>query len=550
MRTRIIFSVKILSLIAILNTTLLLSSANAENKSPEAKELLRDTDFKDKSLWFRKSATIVDSAPALVGKMIELAPAKAKEDSFSYGGTRIENIPVNHKLHFKCLLQSEFDGQVLNLNTFAYNKAGKLVKQWTNEFKPPSKRWRSFCADFVAPSDTNYLTLWIINKTKHTNFFAEPSLIAGSFERAKITATSSYPENSVPRDNKVLLATFVTDVKAASGSSTGIITFPIPSLYKEQIPLTFNLHTEPADALVNYKIHKRQDGLNYVCEATIQPPRKGAKVIWQSLVFVGGSDRHKPPKATAMVPANTAPWLRSTPCVQSDDAAIRAKAEELAKNAPDLESYARKVIKFTSQNKGHGLPFKALDAKNALGCGGSCTSRANLGAALLRARGIPARTVSHLPAWCTSKMFEHWLTEYWHPGEGWVPLETTLESYQPPQNTYVTLAISSTADEDKAADPVHLRVIMPGAAYLSGNELTGNFYPAHLPDTNGVNTAVVQGVIKGSAKELLALKKAATIALTKAYSSEAKQYANQHTASITKAATNESAAELIEALAR
>ncbi|MBP9089932.1 hypothetical protein KBI23_02820 [bacterium] len=153
MGSRTIFSVKILALIPILSVTLLLSSASAENKSPTAKELISDTAFKNKSLWFRKGVTVVDSAPALVGKMIELAPATAKEDSHSYGGTRVDNIPVNHKLHFKYLMQSEFDGQKLNLNTFAYNKAGKLVTQWTNEFKPPSKSWKSFGADFVAPKD-------------------------------------------------------------------------------------------------------------------------------------------------------------------------------------------------------------------------------------------------------------------------------------------------------------------------------------------------------------------------------------------------------------
>jgi len=34
---------------------------------------------------------------------------------------------------------------------------------------------------------------------------------------------------------------------------------------------------------------------------------------------------------------------------------------------------------------GKGAAFKSLDASHALDCGGSCTSRANLAAALLRA---------------------------------------------------------------------------------------------------------------------------------------------------------------------
>lgn len=480
--------------------------------------------------------------------MLELAPAKAKSEDKSYGGLSIYSVPVNHKLHFRCLLQGEYAGQKLRVNTYAYSKSNKIVSQWSNEYKPTNKVWQPVSAEYVAPAECSYLTIWVINESKHSAYFAQPSLTVGAFEQAKISPSASQPNNSIATDSKVLKATFVTAV-CSKFINTGVVTFPIPSMYKTQIPLTYQVTTEPPDALISYKIRKREDGLNYVCEATVRPQVKGAKVIWQSLVFVGGQAPIKLPKATAaVVPSGQEQWVRNTICVQCNDAAIKAKADELAKDTQDLETYARKVIKFTADNKGTGLPFKALDARSALSCGGSCTSRANLGAALLRARGIPARTVSHLPAWCTSPMFEHWLTEYWHPGAGWVPLETTLEAFQPPQNTYVTLAISSASDEDKAADSVHLRVIMPGAAYLSGNEITSNFYPTNLPETDGVNKAIVLGVVKGSANELSTLRQTALNAFSQAYGASTRQYAEQHAEPITKAATAQSAAKLIEAL--
>jgi hypothetical protein len=207
------------------------------------------------------------------------------------------------------------------------------------------------------------------------------------------------------------------------------------------------------------------------------------------------------PKAKVIAPPDVARWTRSTVCVQSDDPAIRAKAELLASGTDDVESYARKVMAFTSTNRGTGAKFDALDAKQALACGGSCTSRANLAAALLRAHGIPARTVSHLPAWYKGPLYEHWLVEYWHPSVGWVWIEPTLGRFQPAPNKIVVLATSNPEDEDKALDPVHLRSIMPGAAYLSGDEFSKDLIASSLAD-HSTNSAVVQGLIKGSPSEM------------------------------------------------
>jgi hypothetical protein len=200
-----------------------------------------------------------------------------------------------------------------------------------------------------------------------------------------------------------------------------------------------------------------------------------------------------------------AQWTQSTTCVQSADPAIRAKADELARGTDDVESYVRNVIAFTSTNKGEGAKFNALDAKRALLCGGSCTSRANLAAALLRAHGVAARTLSHLPAWYPHGCFEHWLVEYWHPGVGWVWAESTLGLLQPAPNQLVVLAESSADDENKALDPIHLRYIMPGAAYLSGPELSKELTAADLIDSNSSNTAVTQGEIKGSPAQIKSL---------------------------------------------
>jgi hypothetical protein len=197
-------------------------------------------------------------------------------------------------------------------------------------------------------------------------------------------------------------------------------------------------------------------------------------------------------------------WTRSTACVQSADPAIVAKAKALAEGVDDVETLARKVMGFTSSNPGKpGVAFDALDARKALECGGSCTSRANLAAALLRASGVPARTVAHLPLWAPG-LYEHWLVEYWHPGAGWVWLESTLGRFRPSTLSLVVLNVANPEDEDLAFDPIQLRQVMPGAPHFAVHTTSRELFPARglkVP----MNAAKVEVAIVGEPGEMVAL---------------------------------------------
>lgn len=231
--------------------------------------------------------------------------------------------------------------------------------------------------------------------------------------------------------------------------------------------------------------------------------------------------RKEPPLAKEKGGASDfAEWTHSSACVQSDDPEIKSKAEELQSGTDDLETYVRRATEFCAKNKGlPGEKFFSLDAARALKCGGSCTSRANLAAALLRARGIPARTVAHLPAWGRSGFFEHWLVEYWHPKSGWVWVEPTLNKLQPAPNFVVVLAVSNIADEDRAFDPYQIRYVMPGAAYLSVLEL-----PAELAQVIrtradlGRNYARCFADVSGTTSEMELLHKEAQAHFNRLYS--------------------------------
>jgi hypothetical protein len=163
-------------------------------------------------------------------------------------------------------------------------------------------------------------------------------------------------------------------------------------------------------------------------------------------------------------------------------------ANKLWARNDSVVSYARKVFAFVRDDPGKGAPFKRLDALAALQCGGSCTNKANLAAALLRARGIPARTVAHMPTWSTLPLYEHWLTEFWVPGTGWLALDPALGRWDPDRRTRVVLSVANSADENRAFEPLHERFVMPGAPYASVAELSKELYPADLAKDDGINT--------------------------------------------------------------
>jgi transglutaminase-like putative cysteine protease len=110
-----------------------------------------------------------------------------------------------------------------------------------------------------------------------------------------------------------------------------------------------------------------------------------------------------------------------------------------------------------------------LDAVHALDKQGSCTSCANLVAALLRANGIPARILAGYPTWCGA-LQTHYIVEAFVPDYGWYPIESTR--LQAPWAPYqqIEVAIIPPEHEDRsegrpfAAD---------GVPYLSLNEYPG-----------------------------------------------------------------------------
>lgn len=310
-----------------------------------------------------------------------------------------------------------------------------------------------------------------------------------------------------------------SDAPGAVRRGQGVVTFAVPGTYRDQVPLSFEVKAEPAKAMRGYKLRQREDGLNWVCDVFVNSTDP-VTVWWEATVLVADRQPANLPKAaTPEVTAAVERWVKPTGCVQSDDGGVKKRADELAKDTADVGEYARKVTDWVAKNRGTGQPFGTLDAAAALGCGGSCTSRANLSAALLRARGIPARTVAHLPTWA-GPLYVHWLTEYWHPNHGWVAVEPSRNQNQPSPSTYAVINVATPDDEDHAIFASLRSGVMAGAPRFSSRDIDGGIVPVTDDnrakfDPRTVGLAVPLAKLQATDDEWKALTAAAAAAHTK-----------------------------------
>jgi len=440
--------------------------------------------------WRLNGGTVVEGAGPDGGRAVVLA-AVEEPNRWTHFGNGVKGLPIHRELHFTVSVQSRV-GAKLMINSFAYDGDSKAIETWNGRFPATSEEWIELSQTYVLPAGTEQLTMFVISSNDSEVLVAKPSLVLGGRALPKSLSGPG-----------VLRASAISEVRAKEAGEVGHVLFPVPLPTEHQIPLTFDVRTDPASALRGFRWIPREDGVNWLCEVAVAPEGDGTRVRWESLVLVRDrEDAELPHAAEPEVPEEAAPWLRSTACIQSEDKAIAAKAKELG--GEDLASTVANVLAFSSTNRGVGQPFTALDAKTALGCGGSCTSRANLAAALLRAEGIPARTSAHLPTW-SGPLYEHWHVEYWHPGAGWTWIEPTLGKLRPKPYSMVVLNIANPEDEDAGFDPaISHSGVMTGVPRYAVHENSEELWlakPGWSDDLGLMNEARTVGVIDAKASD-------------------------------------------------
>jgi hypothetical protein len=250
------------------------------------------------------------------------------------------------------------------------------------------------------------------------------------------------------------------------------VLLPIPLSYREQVPLTYELHAYGPRGIESAAVVENKPG-DFVVEATFGALKAGTVVgvSWRSLVLCGDRSFADVPERAPLTddwPEEAKPWLRATRSAQSGDPRIVAIAKELRQGTGDVREIIRRV-----ESRAQDVFAKAtgrvveLTAVEALDKQGSCTSCANLVAAMLRACGVPARILSGYPTW-SGPLQTHYIVEAFVPSYGWYPIESTMTKSPWPPYQQVEVSIVPPEYED-ASQPRPCAA--GGVPYLSLTEM-------------------------------------------------------------------------------
>jgi len=193
---------------------------------------------------------------------------------------------------------------------------------------------------------------------------------------------------------------------------------------------------------------------------------------WSDVLMLKADYTHVPEKAPIPSPENypqeVKKWLQPTISVQSDDDRIIAEAKQIMEKVgnPDAVAFIREMLNRITKIK-FEKP-KGCDAVSMLEQGGACTSHANLGAALCRVVGIPARVIACYPTW-NIPFQTHYIIEAYIDGFGWIPAETSMNQF--PFQSYKQVYVSKVQIEDEKDSFDAFRLAAPGVPRWSLNEM-------------------------------------------------------------------------------
>ncbi len=228
----------------------------------------------------------------------------------------------------------------------------------------------------------------------------------------------------------LLVAAFAAKGRAVRSVDATTLYFPLPLAYRDQTPLTFTLEVDPPETEYRIAIRKGLEP-NHTLELTLEHVKEGAELAlrYESVILVGPSSFEAVPSNVAFPkewPTEAAPWLTATWCCDANDQRIRAIGEEIRASGSNVNGVIEAVlVRSQSLFQAASGRIRHLTAVEALDKQGSCTSCANLVAALLRSAGVPARVVAGYPMW-SGPLQTHYIVEAFVPGYGWYPTESTM----------------------------------------------------------------------------------------------------------------------------
>lgn len=269
-------------------------------------------------------------------------------------------------------------------------------------------------------------------------------------------------------------ARMAREITVMPGLDATSLVFPLPLAYRDQTPISFHLQVNPPAIAkaVEIETGPGENRLMRVHLHQLAANQKGS-IAFQSLILVRPSVFPKYPEKVpfpAEWPAEAKPWLSATWCVDSDHERIKKIASEIRGQSDDvlkiIDLATERSVACMRAAKGKVANLTAVEALDKQG---SCTSNANLVAAVLRACGVPARVLSGYPIW-SGPLQTHYIVEAYVPGFGWHPIESTVGKSPWPNHQQVNVCIVPI--ENEAQEKARMRnPAAGGVPYLSLTEI-------------------------------------------------------------------------------
>ena len=253
----------------------------------------------------------------------------------------------------------------------------------------------------------------------------------------------------------------------------------IPLNYGAQTPITL----KPDGSFLSYQISE-QNNHNKTIRFNLPSLKENEEikihfeyqVLIKKINYEDKLNKENLPFSEKQLSELTQKWLVSTKSIQSDNVFIKIMALILKGFSKDLLRYVKKVMFW---NAYHGTIISFLkrnivihpilnklylpdqywirleDALSTLFLGGVCAGQTNLGVALLRAIGIPARVLISTSNYYGKDIWsdsQHYMLEFYYPNYGWVP---AFSGQVPsPSKNNIILRIIDPEEEDLAGNGI------------------------------------------------------------------------------------------------
>src|SRR5262249_9544125 len=141
----------------------------------------------------------------------------------------------------------------------------------STHFDLSAGKWTKLIKEYVVPPGTTNLAAWIINSSAKPISLSDAHLRLGGPKKAgpripkqpKDKTTASRKRLETLDGPGIIRAEAQAAVASRTDDAVGVLTFPIPGTYRDQIPLTFDLQVDPPAALKSYRWVRRSDQRNW-----------------------------------------------------------------------------------------------------------------------------------------------------------------------------------------------------------------------------------------------------------------------------------------------